>query len=421
MAQKIDSGESEVPDVIDSSSTTCCVVGGGPAGAVLSLILARQGIPVTLLEAHEDFDRDFRGDTIHPSVLHIMDELGLAERLLQLRHSKIHTVSFSTPNGLFTMADFRRVEEKFPYIMMVPQEHFLEFITDEAKKHPAFELRMGASVQELIEEGDQVKGVRYRTNEGWHELRSTLVIGADGRSSRVRKLADVEMIKTSPPMDVLWFRIPREPEDPTGVLAQFGRGHALVLLDRLTQWQVGFVILKGTWGQIRSGGLEQFRAMVKELMTEFPDRIEHLTDWKQVSVLSVESSRVTEWTKPGLLLIGDAAHVMSPVGGVGINYAIQDAVVAANVIVKALESGTVSVEQLREVQKQREFPTKVIQWVQMQVQKRIIAAALNSSTTLQVPPLIRLLLKFPIIRNLPARLLAHSVRTVHVEVGNESV
>jgi 2-polyprenyl-6-methoxyphenol hydroxylase-like FAD-dependent oxidoreductase len=399
---------------VDSQKTTCCIVGAGPAGAILALLLARHRIDVTLLEAHDDFDRDFRGDTIHPSVLHIMDELGLADRLLQLRHSKIHTAMFATPEGPLTVFDFRRIEKKFPYIMMVPQSQFLEFVTNEAKRYPNFRLLMGASAQELIEENGKVRGVRYRSEDGWHEIRAELTVGADGRSSRVRRLAGIEPIKTSPPMDILWFRIPRKAEDPEGVLAQFGRGHALVLLDRLTEWQAGFLILKGSHSQVRAAGLEALRKSIAELLTGFPERVEHLKDWKQVAVLSVESSRVPYWYKPGLLLIGDAAHVMSPVGGVGINYAIQDAVVAANVLTEPLKSGRVTVEQLHDVQKQREFPTKVIQWIQSQLQKRIIAVALKSDRPLQMPWFIRLLLHIPVLRDIPARIVAHGVRTVHL-------
>src|SRR5687768_635009 len=205
--------------------TTCCIVGAGPGGAVLALILARQGIDVTLLEAHEDFDRDFRGDTIHPSVLEIMDQLGLAERLLQLRHSKLHSASFVTPDGPVTIADFRRLDTKFPFIAMLPQVEFLEFLTKEAKQYPKFHLQMGASAQELIEENGEIRGVRYRNLEGWHELTAHLLVGADGRSSRIRRLAGFEPIKTSSPMDVLWFRIPRQETDPKGVLAHLGSGH----------------------------------------------------------------------------------------------------------------------------------------------------------------------------------------------------
>ncbi|MGH9424800.1 MAG: FAD-dependent oxidoreductase, partial [Terriglobia bacterium] len=279
-----DSVQDESIKVVASFKTACCVVGAGPGGAILSLLLARQGIPAILLEAHEDFDRDFRGDTIHPSVLHLVDELGLAERLLQLRHSKLHTATIATPDGPITVADFRRVDEKFPFIMMVPQAHFLEFIINEAKQYPSFHLLMGASVQELIEEDGIVRGVRYRADDGWHEARATLTVGADGRSSRVRKLAGFVPIKTSPPMDILWFRIPRKPEDPEGVLGYLGRGHGLVLLDRLTDWQVGFIIIKGSYSQIRAAGLEALRKEIAALMTAFPNRIKHLQDWKQVSV-----------------------------------------------------------------------------------------------------------------------------------------
>ena len=401
--------------IVDTVATACCIVGAGPAGAVLALLLARQGIGVRLLEAHEDFDRDFRGDTIHPSILHIMDQLGLAERLHQFRHSKIYQAAFATPNGPFALADFRRVEEKFPYIMMLPQAQFLEFFTSEAKRYPSFRLLMGASVQELIETDGSVRGVRYRGKDGWHEVRATLTVGADGRSSRLRKLGDFESIRTSPPMDVLWFRMPREPSDPEGVLGRFGQGHALVLLDRLDEWQVAYVIMKGSYGQIHEAGLEALRQSIAKLLPEFPNRIESLKDWKQTAVLNVESSRVCRWYKPGVLLIGDAAHVMSPVGGVGINYAIQDAVVAANVLSGALKKGVVAIEDLRDVQRQREWPVTVIQWIQTQIQKRVIGAALRSDKPLQIPVVVRLLLRVPILRDLPARILAFGVRRVQVE------
>lgn len=402
---------------LDTLETTCCVVGAGPGGAVLALLLARQGISVTLLEAHEDFDRDFRGDTIHPSVLHIMDELGLVDRLLQLRHSRIYTAAFATANGPVNVADFRRIEDRFPFIMMVPQAQFLEFVTGAAKQYPGFRLVLGASVQELIKEDGAVHGVRYRSDNGWHEVRSLLTVGADGRASRIRRLAGIEPIKTSPPMDVLWFRIPRQAGDPEGVLGHFGSGHALVLLDRLNEWQVGYVIMKGSYSQVQAAGLDALRRSIAEMLTEFPERIEYLKDWKQISALSVESSRVSCWYKPGLLLIGDAAHVMSPVGGVGINYAIQDAVAAANILSGPMTSGVVTVEQLREVQQRREFPTRVIQWFQAQVQKRIIAAALKSNRPLQMPWLLRLLLRVPVIRDFPARLIAFGIRPVHLEAG----
>jgi 2-polyprenyl-6-methoxyphenol hydroxylase-like FAD-dependent oxidoreductase len=407
-------------EIESRDQTACCIVGAGPGGVMLALILARQGIDVTLLEAHEDFDRDFRGDTIHPSVLEILDQLGLADRLLTLRHSKIHAGTFVTPDGPVTIADFKRLHTKFPYIALLPQVQFLEFIAREAKQYPAFHLIMGASVQELIEEHGEVKGVRYRSRDGWHEVRAVLTVGADGRSSRVRRLAGFEPVKSSPPMDILWFRIPRRPDDPEGVLGHFGRGHALVLLDRLDQWQVAYVILKGSYREIQAAGLESLRRSIAELMTEFPERAESVQDWKQIAILSVESSRVPLWYRPGLLLIGDAAHVMSPVGGVGINYAVQDAVVAANVLSASLKEGRVTLAELAEVQRRREWPTRVIQGIQSLIQRRLIAAALHSSSALRVPWFVRLLLHIPVLRDVPARILAFGVCRVRLEVGLES-
>jgi 2-polyprenyl-6-methoxyphenol hydroxylase-like FAD-dependent oxidoreductase len=382
---------------------------------VLSLLLARRGVRVVLLEAHEDFDRDFRGDTLHPSVLELMDELGLAERLHEFRHSKIHTGTFMTGAGSFQLADFRRLKTRYPYIMMLPQKEFLAFVVEEARRYPSFELRMGARVEGLIEEGGAVRGVRYEERGGTRELRATLTVGADGRGSRVRHLGGFEMRKTSPPMDILWFRVPRTPSDPEGGVAFFGGGHGLVMLDRGEQWQAAYVILKGSYSQARAAGVDALRRSLARIMPQFAERFDGLKDWKQVSMLSVESSRVKRWHRPGLLLVGDAAHVMSPVGGVGINYAIQDAVVAANVLAEPLKSGTLNEADLAEVQRQREWPTRLIQALQAQIQKRLIAGALDPKRSFKVPLLLRLILRLPLLRDLPARVIGFGFKRVHVK------
>jgi 2-polyprenyl-6-methoxyphenol hydroxylase-like FAD-dependent oxidoreductase len=410
-------------EVQEVKRTTCCIVGGGPGGAVLALLLARKGISVTLLEAHPDFDREFRGDTVHPSVMEIMDELGLADRLLELRHSKIRNFTLQTVAGPFTPVDLSRLNTKFPYITMMPQTSFLEFITTEAGRYPNFRLVMGARVQELAEEDEVIRGVRYQSRErdgshSVHEVRAMLTVGADGRGSRMRRLAGFEPIKTSPPMDVLWFKVPRKEGDPEGAMARFGRGHIAILLDRFDYWQAGYVIPKGTFPQLRHEGMETLRRDFAELIPDFADRVEHLKDWRQVSLLSVESSRCSRWYRPGLLLIGDAAHVMSPVGGVGINYAIQDAVVAANVLAGPLKDSQehlkdLDTKYLAAVQRRREWPTRIIQRFQALIQRAVLAPTLRSNEPFAPPAFLRLLLRVPILRAIPARIIAFGVWPVH--------
>src|SRR5215217_5957773 len=396
-------------DVRDVRRTACCVVGGGPGGAIVSLLLARAGVEVTLLEAHPDFDREFRGDTLHPSVMEIMDQLGLAEMLLKLRHTEARSFTIQTVSGPFTPVDFSRLDTKYQYITVMPQTSFLEFITGEAKRYPNFRLVMSARVRELVEEEGVVRGVRYESEDGWHEVRAILTVGADGRGSRVRRLAGFEPVKTSPPMDVLWFKLPREEGDPEGLVGRFGRGHIAILLDRFDYWQAGYVIPKGTYPELRHEGIESLRRSFAELIPEFAERLEHLDDWKQVSLLSVESSRCPRWYRRGLLLIGDAAHVMSPVGGVGINYAIQDAVVAANVLAGPLKESQARLEDLdtkylAAVQRRRELPTRFIQAIQTQIQRRVLANVLRSDQPLSPPRWLRLLPRVPVVRSVPARI-----------------
>ena len=392
--------------------TTCCVVGGGPGGAVLALLLARGGVDVTLLEAHPDFDREFRGDTLHPSVMEIMDELGLADGLLKLRHSKVETFTLQTAAGPFTPVDLSRLKTRFPYITLMPQTSFLGFITKEASRYPNFRLLMGARVRELVEEEGVVRGVRYEDRSGEeHEVRAVLTVGADGRGSRVRRLAGFEPKKTSPPMDVLWFKLPRDEGDQEGVVGRFGKGRIAIMLDRDDYWQAGYVIPKGTFPELRRAGIEELQRRFAELIPEFAGRVGSLTDWKQVSLLSVESSRCERWYRPGLLLIGDAAHVMSPVGGVGINYAIQDAVAAANGLTAPLTESqsrlvALDVRHLAAVQRRRELPTRAIQAAQAVVQRNVLETALRSNKPFEPPLAMRLLLRTPLLRDVPARMVA---------------
>jgi 2-polyprenyl-6-methoxyphenol hydroxylase-like FAD-dependent oxidoreductase len=401
---------------VRSLQSDCCIVGGGPAGMVLALLLVRQGVRVTVLEAHEDFDRKFRGDTIHPSVLEIFERIGLSDALLQLQHSKIYGPTLRAANTAFSPFDFRRLRTKFPFVMLVPQAKFLDFLAHEAGKYQEFDLRFSSKVESLIDENGTVCGVRYMGRDGVHELRAPLVIGADGRFSSVRERAGLVPIKTSPAMDILWFELPHLPDDAASdrVLGGFGMGRVLAVFDRFDHWQVGYVFPKGMYQQVRAKGLESLRKSIAAVEPRFSKHVESLTDWHQFSLLSVESSFCPKWYVPGLLLIGDAAHVMSPIGGVGINYAIQDAVAAANLLGERLRTGSTSIKDLASVQRRRQLPTKLIQWFQTAVQKRVLTPALALTTPTSIPLFVRLLFAIPIVRDLPAKLLAFGFRREYV-------
>lgn len=400
------------------TETSCCIVGGGPAGIMLSLLLARRGVPVTLLEMHKDFDREFRGDTIHPSIMEVLDQIGLADKLLEIPHTRISSLTIQFADGPFQPVDLTRLKTRFPYILLTPQVRFLEFIAAQAAKFPQFKLVMHANVNQLVQENAVVKGVRYVAPDGVHQVRAALTVGADGRFSQVRRLAGFEPIKTSPPMDVLWFRFPRlpgEPDSAGGAFGRLGQGRIFILLARTDHWQGGLVFPKGHYQELRVQGVEAVRKTIIEIEPRFAKHTETLTDWRQLTLLSVESSRCPLWHKPGLLVIGDAAHVMSPVGGVGINYAIQDAVVAANLLADRLKSGQITDADLAEVQRQREWPTRVIQLWQSLMQKLVLASAFKGQQVTNVPWLLRLFSRIPVLRDLPAKLVAFGIRRVRLD------
>jgi 2-polyprenyl-6-methoxyphenol hydroxylase-like FAD-dependent oxidoreductase len=394
-------------------------VGAGPAGVTLALFLARAGIPVTLLEAQRDFDRDFRGDTIHPSTLEVLDQLGLAQPLHELPHVKAKSFRFISRFGIDEAAVFSRLPTPFPYVMIMPQSRFLDFLVAEAKRYPHFELVLGAHVDRLIEEHGAVQGVGYRSGDGGGEVRAGLTIATDGRFSRVRKLAGLEPVSQSGAMEILWLRLPRLPGDQHDDAAiDIGPRQIIAVFGRPNEWQLGYVGPPGRYRQVKAGGLEAFRASILEVLPWLGERVEQLKGWDDINLLSVEGSRLTRWHRPGLLLLGDAAHVMLPVGGVGINCAIADAVEAANVLVEPLRQGAVGERHLAEVQRRREGVTKAIQRFQARIQGGMVEA-FEAGRTFRLPLPVRLLQRVPWLRDLPPRITAFGVKRVRLERTDE--
>jgi 2-polyprenyl-6-methoxyphenol hydroxylase-like FAD-dependent oxidoreductase len=397
----------------DLHETTCCIVGAGPAGAMLALLLARQGVPVKLLEAHRDFDRDFRGDSVHPAILELLDEIGLADRVLaEVPHRKIRGATLPTEPPV--TLGFSRLRTRFPFMTLMPQARFLEFLTAEAARLPSFELAMQASVRELVTENGIVRGVRYRAPDGPHELRATLTVGTDGRFSQVRRQSGLRAVTYASPIDVLWFRLPRLPADPEGVVGRIGRGQMLLMVDRGDQWQIGTIIPKDGFSAIRAAGLEALHRTLVALVPWLEGRVSDLDDWKRVSLLSVQIDRLPRWWLPGLLLLGDAAHVMSPVAGNGINYAVQDAVAAANLLTGPLAAGRVDDRDLAAVQRRRDWPVRLTQFAVAQMQERGLAKVLSQRVRPPNPKLLEALLRVPLLGSLPLRLAAFGVRPEHV-------
>jgi 2-polyprenyl-6-methoxyphenol hydroxylase-like FAD-dependent oxidoreductase len=395
----------------ESADNHVCIVGAGPAGMVLALILARNGIPVSLLEGQPDFARAFRGDTLHCSSLEVLGQLGLAEDILKHCHARVERLEFTAAGARMTMADFSMLKTPFPFVALIPQERFLDRLAWYAQRLPAFRLLRGATATDLIREHGRIRGIRYAVNGNPAEMEAGLVVGADGRGSTIRRAAGLRLARTAPPMDVVWFTVPRLPEHAAGqsVGVRFGRGSMLAMIDRGAEWQMGYVILKGSWRPVREAGLESFRRHLSALAPDMGAAFDSLQDWSQCAILSVVTGRVERWHCPGLLLIGDAAHVMSPIGGVGINYAIQDAVAAANELIGPLRTGAVTEAHLAAVQRRRERAVRIIQSVQTLIQKRIIAAALRSERPFIPPWPLRLLARAALFRHGMAWLLARGL------------
>ena len=373
---------------------------------MLGLLLARAGVGTLVLEKHRDFLRDFRGDTLHPSTLEVMAELGLLERLLELPHDRVPEIAAQIGDLTVRVADFRRLPTRCGFIAMMPQWDFLDFLAREARRFPVFQLRMAADVTGLLERNGRVIGVRV----GSEEIKADLVVAADGRHSTVRAAAGLEVQNLGAPIDVLWFRLSRQATDPQGSMGRFDAGAIFVLINRREYWQCGYVIPKGAADEVRRAGLPAFRARLESLLPWAAGRGQELQSWDQVKLLTVQIDRLKQWWRPGLLCIGDAAHAMSPVGGVGINIAIQDAVAAANL----LRLGHFDVETLQSVQRRREWPVRVTQRLQILAQDRIIARVLRSTGRLEPPIFFRLLNRFPMLRRLPGRLIGMGVRPEHV-------
>ena len=402
----------------NAMQTRCCVVGGGPAGMMMGFLLARAGVDVVVLEKHADFLRDFRGDTIHPSTLELMHELGMLSEFLKLPHQEVQKLGAQVGDEFVLAVDFSHLPTQCKFIVLMPQWDFLDFLAGQAGRYPAFQLRMRAEVIDLMEEAGRIVGVRAKTPDGPLEVRADLIVGADGRHSIVREKAGLYVDELGAPMDVLWFRLSRQADDGEQTLGRITRGKMMVMLNRGDYWQCAYLIRKGDFDRIRQAGLPSFLDNIVSVAPFLRDRTNELKSWDDIKLLTVQVDRVRKWHRPGLLLIGDAAHAMSPIGGVGINLAIQDAVAAANILAAPLAQGSVSTADLEQVQRRRELPARRTQAVQVFIQNRLIQRILGSDEQIPLPWPLKLLKRWPVLRRIPARLIGLGVRPEHVRANS---
>jgi 2-polyprenyl-6-methoxyphenol hydroxylase-like FAD-dependent oxidoreductase len=398
-----------------SIETRCCVAGGGPAGMMLGFLLARAGVDVVVLEKHADFFRDFRGDTVHPSTLEIMYELGLLDAFLKVPHQQVERLSIQVGAERLGIIDLTHLPSHCKYVALMPQWDFLNFLAEQGKRYTTFDLHMNTEAVDLIEQDGRVAGVRAKTPDGTLSIRADLVVGCDGRNSTVRAKAGLMSDDYGAPMDVLWFRITRKDSDGGEMFGHVEAGCMMVMLDRGDYWQCAYVIPKGGVDRLKAEGLDAFRRGVVAMTPDLADRIGELKSFDDIKLLTVTVDRLRQWWRPGLICTGDSAHAMSPIGGVGVNLAVQDAVAAANRLAAPLKARTVSDGDLRAIEQRRTFPVRATQRLQLTMQNQIIAPALRSTARPKPPFLFKVFNAFPILRRIPARILGLGIRPEHVQ------